>query len=433
MGEPSPLVIRSEARYICVPSATSSGESRTASAVSSADMTETPETLRIRPERFVVGGESITRDSEGRIVFVRGGVPGDHVEAELVQETRDWYRVDVREVLEPSPIRVEPPCPRRVEGCGGCDWQHVSVPAQLPAKVDMVRDVLGRIAKLPDAKVVAGGAVSDRDYRTSLRVIGDASGRPSFRAERSHDTVPAAGCLVAHPSLVRLFESVELSPGLEVSVRTSVATGETTARWDRRRGDVKGLPPDVGTGPHAHLHEEVRGFSLRISAPSFFQSGPEAATMLVDAVVRAAPELADAETVVDAYAGVGLFAVAAAPSARHVITIESAKSSVADCKANLSGRTATVHKSRVERWGPNGGEADVVIADPSRAGLRRSGVQALTAASPLILMLVSCDPASLARDTVLLAEQGYRHGGTEVIDAFPHTHHIECVTRFERR
>lgn len=395
-------------------------------------MTETPETIRIRPERFVVGGESMARDESGRIVFVRGGVPGDHVEAALVQESRDWYRVDVREILEPASTRVVPPCPRRIEGCGGCDWQHLGVSAQLPAKVDIVRDVLGRIAKLPDARVTAGSAVADRGYRTTLRVVGNDSGRPSYRAERSHDTVPASGCLVAHPGLLRLLDEVELSPGLEVSLRTSAATGETTALWDPRHGEVHGLPADVGTGPSSYLYEKIGSHSLRISAPSFFQSGPQAASLLVESVARAAPELAAAEKVVDAYSGVGLFAVVAAPSAGHVVTIESAKSSVADCKVNLSGRAATVNKARVERWEPDGFAAEVVIADPSRVGLRRPGVAALTGADPPILVLVSCDPAALARDTVLLRDQGYSHGGTEVVDAFPHTHHIECVTRFER-
>lgn len=396
-------------------------------------MTELPSVSRIRSERFVVGGETIARDSEGRVVFVRGGLPGEDLMVTMVEEHRDWSRVEISEVLEPSPNRVQPPCPRRVEGCGGCDWQHVDVAGQLPAKVEVVRDVLRRTAKLLDAQVTMGRAVGDRGYRTSIRIIGDSSGRPAFRAERSSDTVVATGCLVAHPRLVGLIEMIGLTPDLELSLRTSAATGETTALWDASRGEVKGLPSEVRTGPSAHLHEEVKGHSFRVSSASFFQSGPEAAAVLVDAVIRAAPELATAGMVIDAYAGVGLFAKAAAPSARQVIAIESARSSVADCRVNLSVRAAVVEKSRVERWkSPAGTAVDVLIADPSRAGLRRPGVEALIGVSPTVFVLVSCDPAALARDTALLAERGYRHRSTEVIDAFPHTHHIECVTRFER-
>lgn len=389
--------------------------------------------VRVHPERFVAGGEALAHDADGRIVFVRGGVPGDDVELETIEDKGDWARAVVARVHRSGPHRVEPPCPRRREGCGGCDWQQVAVPAQLPAKLEIVRDAMRRTARMPDAEIHLGAAVLPEGYRTTIRVIGDAAGRAAYRQDRSHDTVLAGGCLVAHPTLRALVDVIEITPGLEVTLRTSVATGEVTARWDPARGTVAGLPTSVAIGADAVLHEDVAGRRLRVSAGSFFQSGPDAAELLVDAVRRAAPELDTAQRVVDLYAGVGLFAVCAAPHAAHVVTVETSRTAVEDCRANLEGRAARVEQGQAGRWRPDREMAvDVVIADPARSGLGKPGVGTIVESGAAIAVLISCDPVAMARDTSLLARQGYRHAGTEVLDLFPHTHHVECVTRFVR-
>lgn len=374
------------------------------------------------------------RGSDGRVVFIRGGVPGDVVSVTTIEEKKDWSRSLVEEIHVPSPMRVMPPCSRRLQGCGGCDWQHVDVAHQLSEKVGIVRDALRRTAKLNEAAVYEGIAVSDRCYRTTVRVVGDTNRRASYRMERSHRTVIADGCIIAHPMLQRLLASMELTPHLEATFRVSVATGEMTAWWETDRGQVVGLPDDVAVGQWALLHEDVAGHRFRVSARSFFQSGPAAAAVLVESVKRAAPELADASTVVDAYAGVGLFALAACSPSSRVIAIESSRSSAADCVVNLRSREAKVLRTGVEHWrGEGTGIVDVVIADPSRSGLGRGGVRALTSLSAPVIVLVSCDPVALARDASLLAAEGYRHQVSQVHDLFPHTHHVECVTRFVRR
>ena len=212
-----------------------------------------------------------------------------------------------------------------------------------------------------------------------------------------------------------------------------MATGQMTARWDKRKGEVHGLSRSVYTGANAFLVERVAGHDLRVSAGSFFQSGPDAAELLVDAVDRAAPELSTAATVLDVYAGVGLFAVACAPQTAKVVTVETSRAAVEDCKVNLDGRDARVERSEVSTWRPGRDlSIDIAIADPARSGLGRPGTAAMVAADPDVLVLVSCDPVALARDADLLGRQGYRHDGTEVLDLFPHTHHVECVTRFVR-
>jgi len=195
---------------------------------------------------------------------------------------------------------------------------------------------------------------------------------------------------------------------------------------------VSGLPSDVGLSSDAVVHESIVGQTFQISAASFFQSSPQAATALVEATRRA---LGDVDSwgegpAVDAYCGVGLFATTVFPADRHVIAIESNPSACADARVNVVGRDIEIVQAPVEEWQPV--EAAVVVADPARDGLRAGGVQVLAATKASVIVLISCDPASLGRDARLLNEQRYRLEYSEVLDLFPHTHHVEVVSRFVR-
>jgi 23S rRNA (uracil1939-C5)-methyltransferase len=388
----------------------------------------------VRPDRFVAGGDALARDDDGRVVFVRGALPGETVAVEVTAAKKDWARADVVEVVEPSPDRVVPPCPSRRAGCGGCGWQHLSLGAQRAARLTIVSDALRRIGGVGAPEVVEGGGVEPEGYRTTVRVAAGPDGRAGFRAERSHEVVSAPACLVAHPRLAELLSRLRLLPGVEATLRTSVATGELNVRWsDGAERALQGLPEGTATGAGAAIGEDVAGHRLRVSMGSFFQSGPQAAELLVEAVRRSAPELDGARLVVDAYAGVGVLAACATEPATRLIAVETSRSAVADARHNLAGRDAEVVRGEVGGWRPAVDElVDVVIADPARSGLGKPGVGALTRTSAPVLVLVSCDPASLGRDAKLLAAAGYRHDRTEVVDTFPHTTHVEAVTRFVR-
>jgi 23S rRNA (uracil1939-C5)-methyltransferase len=172
-----------------------------------------------------------------------------------------------------------------------------------------------------------------------------------------------------------------------------------------------------------------------VSIGSFFQAGPIAAEALVAAVDDAVGDaLAPGGHLVDAYAGVGLFgATIGARRRARVTAIESDGSAVAVALVNLAELDATVVDGEVGRWRPGGREGvDVVVADPARSGLGRPGVAAVVAAGAPRVVLVSCDPASLARDARLLADAGWRPGPVVLVDAFPDTFHVEAVTRFDR-
>lgn len=385
----------------------------------------------VRAEKLVAGGDALGRLADGRVVFIAGALPGESVMVELRSDKRDFAKGVAVSIVERSPSRVDAPCPRIAQGCGGCGWQHALPDAQLRWKTDVAADALRRIAKLPSADVRAGGAVDPWRYRTSLRLAVASDGTIGLRAATSHRVVAIDNCLVAHPALVALLPMVRVKGADEVSLRVSVATGEMTAWADTARASIDGLPASVNVGAGAVIHELVAGVRLRVSAASFFQSGPQAAELLVTYVREACGDfLSDSHgPLLDAYGGVGLFAATlAAPTAMPAIVVESSAASCADAKVNL-GEGAQVVRSRLEDWHPE--PVRLVVADPARTGLGADGVAVLGATRAERIVLVSCDAASLARDTALLATAGYRHGGSTVLDLFPHTPHVEVVTRFD--
>ena len=378
-------------------------------------------------EKMAAGGDAIGRLADGRIVFVEGALPGETVRVQVHTMKRDFARAAIEEVVYASPSRVRPPCPEWHRGCGGCSWQHIAPSAQLELKVAVVREALARTARLTDVDVRPGGSVGPWAYRTTVRLAAAGGGRVGLRERASHRVVPLDECLVAHPAITETLPSLRLSGADEMSLRVSAATGEMTA-WSPDPGStIDGLPPHATVGARAVLHEDVAGVRLRVSAGSFFQSGPDAAGLLVEAVRVACGPIAPDATMLDAYGGVGLFA--ATLTAGPVVLVESSELACADAALNLGAR-AVVECVPFERWTPR--HVDVAVADPARAGLARGGVTALVATGSAHIVLVSCDPVAMARDAALLCAAGYRHAGSTVLDLFPNTPHVEVVTRFER-
>ncbi len=379
-------------------------------------------------DRVAAGGDGIGHLADGRIVFVEGALPGEQVVADVHTSKRDFAKASTLEVAVASPDRVEPPCPARAAGCGGCPWQHVSPGAQLRLKAEIVADALRRTAKLPAAQVAVGAAVAPWAYRTTVRVAAGAGGRVGFRGSRSHQVVLPEACPITHPVLSELLPTLSVRGADELTLRVSAATGEITALPSPSTGVVRGLPEGARCGPDATVTEEVAGHQLRVSAASFFQSGPAAAELLVQMVRGACGAARGSGPLLDAYGGVGLFAATLATDA-HAIVVESSASACADARVNLGAR-AEVHCMPFERW--PAAEVPLVVADPARAGLGADGAAVVAATSAPRVVLVSCDPVAMARDTALLGTHGYRHEGSLVLDLFPQTPHAEVVTTFTR-
>ncbi|MEZ5378369.1 MAG: TRAM domain-containing protein [Acidimicrobiales bacterium] len=384
-------------------------------------------------ERIAKGGDGVGVGPDGRVVFVASGVPGDRVEVRITLDKKRFRRGEIVSIVEPSPDRVEPPCPHVAEGCGGCDWQHIAIGAQHDLRLRIVTDALERIGKLPSPPVIAGAPLESERYRTTIRaaVSGDRAG---YRAAQSHRVVVPNHCLIAHPLAEEILVQGRFPGAEEVTIKVGGNTGERlvivspSATGCTVPDGVQLIGRDeLLDGATTAITDIVDGVRLRISADSFFQSRTDGAEALVAA---AAEMIANAEDgpLVDAYCGGGLFG-ALLGGERHVTGVESNRSSLDDARVNL-GPDAEVHDSLVEQWWPS--PATVVIADPARAGLGKPAVDVLAATGATTLVLVSCDPASLGRDAALLIDAGFLLRDVRVFDLFGHTSHIETVAHFER-
>lgn len=345
------------------------------------------------------GGHFVVRlpEPESRVVFTRHGLPGERAVIEITEGTDGdrFWRGDVVEVLSASADRVEAPCAVAGPGlCGGCDFQHVALPAQRALKTAVVREQLVRIAKLPaDHPLVEGlsveavpGDVDGLRWRTRTRFVPLGGGAKGMRKHRSRELVPVEDCLIA-------------------------AEG----------------------GPSY----EVRGTSFQVADDGFWQVHPGAPETLVSTVLEMlAPQ--PGESVLDLYAGVGLFARflgEAVGEGARVVAVEGDTTAARLARTNLSGvaRTkvsagdvATVLRSEHDE------PFDLVVLDPPREGAKRAVVEQIVDRAPRAVAYVACDPAALARDLEIFAEHGYGLTGLRAFDLFPMTHHVECVALLER-
>lgn len=385
--------------------------------------------LELTTTGIAAGGDAIAREPEGRVVFVAGALPGERVLARAVQVRRDFVRAVTLEVVEAAPDRVEPPCPRVADGCGGCQLQHVTPAGQRRLKEAIVTDALRRIGKLDAPPVRPTVALSDAGYRTNVRAA-VVDGRAGYRRFHGHDVVAVGdtGCLVAHPLIDELLRDGRFDGADEVALRCGARTGERLVAVESNPRRVR-VPADVRIATPkrmAWFHEQAAGRTWRISAGSFFQSRPDGADVLarlVDDVVRRTPGL---RTAVDLYSGVGLFAGVLADAGLSVRAVEGDVSGVADAKVNLADDDVSVIQADVTRWTPE--RADLVVADPARSGLGSRGVDVVAGCRPSLVVLVSCDPAALGRDVGLLAAKGYVLESATPVDLFPHTFHTEVVS-----
>jgi tRNA/tmRNA/rRNA uracil-C5-methylase (TrmA/RlmC/RlmD family) len=374
------------------------------------------------------GGHCVARH-EGRVVFVRHTLPGETVRAVVTDgaEGSSFWRADAVEVLTPAADRVPPPCPWSGPGrCGGCDWQHVSVPAQRALKAEVVREQLAHLAHLDvavDVEPVPGDA-DGLGWRTRVTWAVGEDGSAGLRRHRSHEVVPVDSCRIAHPLVDEAGVTRTTWPGRgSVEVSASVATGERLV-----------LPDGRGDGA---LTEVVGDRGFRVTGGGFWQVHPGAAATLLAAVMDGLqPQPGD--TALDLYGGVGLFTARLAelvgPTGR-VTLVESDRVAVADARHNLAELPAVrVERGRVDHVlrRLRTGRADLVVLDPPRSGAGRAVVDLVARqVRPRRVAYVACDPAALARDLTWFAERGYRLTGLRGFDIFPMTHHVECVALLE--
>jgi tRNA/tmRNA/rRNA uracil-C5-methylase (TrmA/RlmC/RlmD family) len=399
------------------------------------------------------------------VLFVRHALPGERVVIRVTEVTAKLARADAVTVLEPSPDRVEAPCPSaRPGGCGGCDWQHAALPAQRALKAQVLAQQLRRLAGIDRAVTVEplpgdedGAPAPGLGWRTRVQYAVDARGLAGLRAHRSHRVIDIGDCPIAHQGVRDLdvpgdnwsgASAVEVVIGgadsrenfaLTVLEEQASLKGEKVKPRGRPNGRVRS-PRTSRTlvEGRALVAEQAGGRLWQVSADGFWQVHPAAADTLSQAVLDALrPEPGD--TVLDLYCGAGLFAGAVAPlvgDTGSVTGIESDAAAVKNARQNLGDcawadfRQADVAAALTE---PDAPAARLVIADPPRAGLAREVISYLTGQNPAErFAYVSCDPATLARDLGLLTAAGWRLDNLRAFDAFPMTHHVECVATLSR-
>jgi tRNA/tmRNA/rRNA uracil-C5-methylase (TrmA/RlmC/RlmD family) len=357
----------------------------------------------------------------------------------MVEVTEDrggsFCRGDAIEVIWPSPARVEPPCPLAVPGgCGGCDWQHVSAAEQRALKAFVVAEQLRRLAGVERPVVVeelAGGLLR---WRTRVRLAVDGNGRAGFHAHRSHRIVPVDDCPISAPGTVDAIAEHRWTPGVELDV-TLDAQGHTHVSEyrpaaGRRRGQPRaGVRRLLGSGVAV---ERAAKRQWRLATEGFWQVHPDAADVLAE-VVAEWTALPVGACGWDLYCGVGLFAAVIAGQVGPggtVLAVESVRTAVADAVANLADfPQVQVHAGRVDRVlaSEDLPVPDAVVLDPPRKGAGAAVVDAIARRRPARVVYVACDPAALARDVAWFAGHGYRLAALRAFDAFPMTHHVECV------
>ena len=388
--------------------------------------TDEVELARLRLEEMGSLGDTISH-LDGDEVNVFGGIVGEEVMARVVRYRRrkkSHVSALVTEVLKPSPHRVSPPC-SYFGACTGCQWQHIDYSHQLELKQEAVAREIGRYPELDGLSVAPTvPAPQPYGYRNHARFAVRRMGTLGFTNRISRNFLQIDKCLLMSPQINEALAVLQdrCQETSSLSIRVGANTGEYLVQPTLQTADVP-----LATG-QTYYRESLMDRAFRVSSPSFFQVNTPQTEVLVD-MVRERLGLTGGEVVVDAYAGVGTFAILLSAHAGRVIAIEESEAAVKDAAINTLGidnveyrlgRTEDVLDALEFR-------PDAVILDPPRVGCHPKALEALARAAPARTVYASCDPESLARDLAALAGSGFKVVGVDPVDMFPQTHHVECV------
>jgi 23S rRNA (uracil1939-C5)-methyltransferase len=421
--------------------------------------------MKLRIEKQIYGGSGLARDN-GKAIFVPFTLAGELAEAEIAEDHGGYASAELREILEASPNRAEPPCPYFGE-CGGCHYQHASYQHQIEIKLQILRESLerARIEDIPEIMPLYGEPLG---YRNRIRLhIDPGTSRLCYKKRASHQNLPVNECPIAAPVLEdalkalqpfaqeerlgRAFSEVEfftnaaqdsLLLSLWAAGSPQAAAQKLELLWpglqsllpNLRGASVfsaeRGKQPGKLLAQHGEssLTYAVAGHDYRVGFGSFFQVNRFLLGSLLDLVTS---EHSGA-LAWDLYAGVGLFSAGLAVRFEQIVSVESSPSAVHDLRRNLSdGRHRVIASSTLDflRRARSGKTMvpDLVIVDPPRAGLGKETAALLSAVRPQHITYVSCDPATLSRDLKSLLDSGYHLRAMRMVDLFPQTFHLESV------
>jgi 23S rRNA (uracil1939-C5)-methyltransferase len=383
-------------------------------------------------EKLVYGGDGLAR-LDGRVVFAPFVLPGERIRARSEQEKPGMVRARMLEVLEAAPERVDAPCP--VFGrCGGCHYQHAPYEYQLSAKRSILVEELRRLGKIEAPAEIHVISAEPFGYRNRIQLAVEET-RIGYREARSHKLCPVGECPVSSPKINQAIAALnrmtrdgrwpKFMRALEIfsdERQVQINVLETDRPVARRFFDWCGT--EIDGMVEGALDYDGR---FRVSSNSFFQIN----RFLLDRLVETALGDASGDTAADLYAGVGLLSLPLARQFREVTAVESGAGAVRDLqfnaeRAGLSNlralqQTAEEHLASMEKV------PEFLVVDPPRAGLGKAVVKRLGELKPPRLVIVACDPATLARDLAGLLAAGYRIERMALVDLFPQTYHLETV------
>lgn len=377
------------------------------------------------------GGHCVARH-EGLVLFVRHSLPGEKVRARVIggREGDRFLLAETIEVLEASPRRVSPPCRYAgPAGCGGCDLQHADVAYQRELKGLVVAEQLRRLAGVErEVEVQALPGRSDGlGWRTRVDLAVDRRGHTGFHPHRSREVLSIDHCLLAVDGIAEtgIFQSTY--PRAKTVHAVVSSEGERV---------VVAAPQGLRRTPTIHEHVPMQGEDavFRLNALGFWQVHPQAPGVFVTEVLAGLAPKAG-ERALDLYSGVGLFARALADAVGaegEVLAVESDLRAARSASEHFAeDGMVSVIQGRVDhaltQLQESGVGFDVVVLDPPRTGAGREVIEGIAALSPRAVAYVACDPAALARDLAYAAKVGLELVDLSAYDAFPMTHHVECI------
>lgn len=433
-------------------------------------------------------GEGVGRYQDFTI-FIPGAIPSEQVRVKIMEVKKNYARGVLKAVIAASVQRVDPSCPT-YNACGGCQLQHMSYLEQLNWKRQVVIDAVSRIGKLEQVVVQQTVGVDDPwYYRNKMQLpVGVSRGKvvAGCFAQGSHEIVDTEQCYIQNElnnEVARVMKSIIPALGLTVYDeksgagllrhivgRVGVKSGEvmivlvTNGREIPQKNKLVALMREqipavvsivqninskrtnVIFGAETHtlwgkdtITDYIGPFQFQISARSFFQvNTPQAEVLYGKALEYAA--LSGKETVIDAYCGTGTIALFLAQQAARVFGIEIVPEAIANARDNaeLNGITNAEFMvgdavELMPRMYEDGIKPDVIVVDPPRAGCDQAVLDTFIKLQPKRIVYVSCNPGSLARDLGYLAQEGYETKEITPVDMFPHTSHVECVVRIEKK
>ncbi len=382
--------------------------------------------LEVLIERILPGGAGVAY-ANGQTILVGLAAPGDRLRVRVERRSGSVAFASILEIIEPSPVRVEPPCPY-FGRCGGCDFQQLAYEAQLAAKVEIIRDCLRRIARFDfHGNIPITPSHTAWQYRSRAQWQYDArKNRLGYFERGSHTVCDVAECPVIVPALQQQLET------LRAHMHEGTLPPQATEFQAVAGDEGASLFPPVDEAATREVSRNIRGRDYLFSADGFFQINHELLPALVDAAVGDA----HGETALDLYCGAGLFTLPLSSSFTRVFGVEAHAGAVAYARRNLSHANTTnviIERSTVGEWLREYKDAlaqvDFLLLDPPRAGAEDGVVEAMLALRPRHISYVSCDPATLARDLRGLMAGGYNLVSIAAFDMFPQTHHVETVVQ----